>query len=82
MTNLIKKISKINEPNLNISVKKVFNIDWNIEIPAFSEKSAYVPDIDENYFFEEDTTKAIIAGFKYNRRVMVQGTMVLENLLI
>ena len=32
-----------------------------------------MPDIDENYFFEENTTKAILAGFKHNRRVMIQG---------
>ncbi len=75
MTNLIKKKieDKIKIPNINISVKKNFNINWDIEVSSFSEKDEYVPDKDENYFFEEDTTKAIIAGFKYNRRVMIQG---------
>ncbi len=75
MANIIKKEvrDKNKEPNTNIFAKKVFNINWDIEIPAFLEKDEYVPNIDENYFFEEDTTKAILAGFKHNRRVMVQG---------
>ncbi len=75
MTSIIKKeiIEKNKEPNTNISAKKVFNINWDIKIPAFIEKDAYVPNIDHNYFFEEDTTKAILAGFKHNRRVMIQG---------
>ena len=75
MTNLIKKKieDKIKVPNINISVKKTFNIGWDIEVPCFSEKDEYVPEKDDDYFFEEDTTKAILAGFKYNRRVMIQG---------
>ena len=75
MNKLIKKEnnSKNKIPNISISAKKIFNIDWDIEVPCFSEKDEYVPDKDENYFFEEDTTKAVIAGFKYNRRVMIQG---------
>ena len=32
-----------------------------------------VPDYDPTYEFDELTTKALIAGFKYNRRVIVQG---------
>jgi cobaltochelatase CobS len=41
--------------------------------PAFSEKSDYVPDFDETYKFDPQTTRAILAGFTHNRRVMVQG---------
>ena len=54
-----------------ISAKK-FNISWEIEA-AFFQKDDYVPDVDENYYFEEDTTRAVLAGFKFNRRVMIQG---------
>jgi cobaltochelatase CobS len=32
-----------------------------------------VPDLDEAYHFDRDTTLAILAGFAYNRRVMIQG---------
>ncbi len=76
MTQLINKKLEENsskEPNAILSSKKVFKINWDVEIPSFSKKDSYVPQKDENYIFEEDTTKAIIAGFKYNRRVMIQG---------
>ena len=54
MTNLIKKeiLEKEKKPDTLISAKKIFNISWDIEIPAFSQKDHYVPDIDENYYFE------------------------------
>ena len=32
-----------------------------------------VPEIDDTYHFDHDTTLAILAGFAFNRRVMVQG---------
>jgi cobaltochelatase CobS len=32
-----------------------------------------VPDIDDAYRFDRDTTLAILAGFAHNRRVMIQG---------
>jgi cobaltochelatase CobS len=32
-----------------------------------------VPDVDEAYKFDPETTRAILAGFAYDRRVMVQG---------
>jgi cobaltochelatase CobS len=44
-----------------------------LDVPAFSEANEYVPDHDENYIFDRDTTLAILMGFKHNRRVMVQG---------
>ena len=75
MTNLIKEKIKTNNniPDSCVSSKKEFNISWDVEVPSFSEKDEYVPEKDASYFFEENTTKAIIAGFKYNRRVMIQG---------
>ncbi|MDG1708499.1 MAG: hypothetical protein P8H03_07040, partial [Emcibacteraceae bacterium] len=54
-----------------ISVKEVFGIDSKMEIKAFSVANEHVPEIDENYIFDHDTTLAIIAGFTHNRRVMV-----------
>ena len=44
-----------------------------MEIDCFKEKDSYVPEIDRNYVFDKDTTLAILAGFQYNRRVMIQG---------
>jgi MoxR-like ATPase len=32
-----------------------------------------VPEVDQAYRFDRETTLAILAGFAFNRRVMVQG---------
>jgi cobaltochelatase CobS len=60
-------------PDLKISVRQVFNIDSNMVVPAFSEADPHVPEIDPDYIFDRDTTLAILAGFAFNRRVMVTG---------
>ena len=62
-----------NIPDLMVSARDVFKIDSDIEVPAFSEPNEYVPEKDTDYRFDKETTLAILAGFKYNRRVMVQG---------
>lgn len=61
------------EPTLKVSVRDTFGIDSDLTVDAFAEKTEYVPEIDENYRFDPQTTIAILAGFQYNRRVMVQG---------
>ncbi len=60
-------------PDTEISVKKIFGLDTPMKVPAFSVGSEYVPDIDEAYVFDYETTMAILAGFSHNRRVMIQG---------
>ena len=60
-------------PDIKISVKQTFGIDSNLEIDAFSKKNEYVPEIDKNYKFDKDTTLAILSGFSFNKRVLVQG---------
>ena len=44
-----------------------------MEVDAFSKKNEFVPEIDKDYKFDRDTTLAILAGFKYNKRVIVHG---------
>jgi cobaltochelatase CobS len=44
-----------------------------MQVPAYSEADAYVPEIDPDYIFDRATTLAILAGFAHNRRVMVSG---------
>lgn len=61
------------KPDIMRSVRELFGIDSNLEVPAFSERNEYVPEIDEAYRFNPDVTLAILAGFTRNRRVMVQG---------
>jgi cobaltochelatase CobS len=60
-------------PDIKISVRQTFGIDTDMQVPAFSNPTEHVPDIDEAYRFDTDTTLSILAGFAYNRRVMVQG---------
>ena len=60
-------------PDIKISLKQTFGIDSNLEVDAFSKKNEYVPEIDKNYKFDKDTTLAILSGFSFNKRVLVQG---------
>jgi len=62
-----------NLPDMKLSVRQVFGIDSDLEVPAFSEGGEHVPDLDPDYLFNREVTLAILAGFKHNRRVMVQG---------
>ena len=61
------------KPDISISVNQAFGFDTDLHVEGFSKKSEYVPEIDSNYCFDKATTMAILSGFKYNRRVMVQG---------
>jgi len=62
-----------NLPDKKVSVRETFKIDFDMEVPAFSEPNEYVPDFDPDYLFDRDTTIALLAGFAFNRRVIVQG---------
>ncbi|MDZ4094866.1 MAG: cobaltochelatase subunit CobS, partial [Paracoccaceae bacterium] len=60
-------------PTEEISVRDVFGIDTDMKVKGFVDRGDRVPDIDPTYKFDPDTTLAILAGFAYNRRVIVQG---------
>ena len=70
---LNKKIELPNKPDQKLSVTEVFDIDSKLYVKGFQNKSDWVPDIDNSYVFDKDTTLSILAGFEHNRRVMVQG---------
>lgn len=61
------------KPDTMRTVRELFGIDSDLQVPAFSQRDEYVPEIDEAYRFNPDVTLAILAGFTRNRRVMVQG---------
>src|SRR5690606_19271200 len=61
------------EPTVTYSVRELFGIDTDMTVKGFAEASERVPDIDPTYRFDPDTTRAILAGFAFNRRVMIQG---------
>ena len=43
------------------------------KLELFQKKNQYVPKIDPDYKFDKDTTLAILAGFSFNKRVLIQG---------
>jgi len=61
------------QADTTVSARELFNVDFDMQVPAFSERSEHVPEIDPNYLFDRETTQAILAGFAFDRRVMVQG---------
>ena len=60
-------------PDRKVKVRELFGIDSDMEVPAFSTADSHVPDIDDTYRFDPQTTLAICAGFAFDRRVMIQG---------
>ena len=68
-----KDIELPKKADIKINVAEVFNIDTKLSVKGFKDKSDWVPDIDDSYVFDKDTTLAVLAGFEHNRRVMIQG---------
>ncbi|HEY1632334.1 MAG TPA: cobaltochelatase subunit CobS [Rhizomicrobium sp.] len=60
-------------PDQDIDLRATFGFDAKIKVKGFKEPADRVPERDDAYRFDRDTTLAILAGFAYNRRVMIQG---------
>ena len=60
-------------PDIKLSVNQTFGFESDMEVDAFSEKTDYVPEIDKTYKFDKETTLAVLSGFAFNKRVLVQG---------
>jgi cobaltochelatase CobS len=60
-------------PDQKASVSQLFGFETNMQVQAFAERSEHVPEVDEDYLFNKETTLAILAGFAFNRRVMITG---------
>ena len=60
-------------PDITVDARQTFGVDIDLKVPAFSIADEHVPERDDTYVFDPDTTLAILAGFAFNRRVMVQG---------
>ena len=69
----IRPTSAIDQPDTEVVAREAFDINTDMVVPAFSERTEHVPDIDTAYKFDRETTLAICAGFAFNRRVMIQG---------
>jgi cobaltochelatase CobS len=73
MTTEQKDLDTAAVPDTVVDAGKLFGIETKMTVPAFKQASAHVPDIDPAYRFDRETTLAILAGFAFNRRVMIQG---------
>jgi cobaltochelatase CobS len=60
-------------PDALISVREAFRIDSDMKAPGYLAPDEHVPDLDPDYLFDRDTTLAVLAGFAFNRRVMITG---------
>ena len=60
-------------PDRELAVREAFGIDRDGTVPAFSEPGELVPEAEDSYRFDPETTLAILAGFTHNRRVLIQG---------
>ena len=60
-------------PDIKLSVRQVFGLDNDMQVPAYSQASEHVPPIDDAYCFDHDTTLAVLVAFAHNRRLMIQG---------
>jgi len=68
-----KDIINEKSPTKEIDTKKIFGFKCPFKVFGFEEKNDYVPVLDENYKFDPETTKSILAGFCGNRRVLISG---------
>ena len=68
-----QKIDLPKKADLKVKVSDVFGFPSELKVSAYKGKTQWVPEIDNSYKFDPETTLAILAGFEHNRRVMIQG---------
>jgi cobaltochelatase CobS len=66
-------LDSVGAPDTTVDVRETFGFEAKLKVPAFKQANEYVPDRDNAYRFDRETTLAILAGFAHNRRVMIQG---------
>jgi cobaltochelatase CobS len=69
----MNNLSTLKKPDIKISVRQTFGIETDMEVSGFSKKNEFVPKIDQDYKFDRDTTLAVLSGFAFNKRVLIQG---------
>src|SRR3954452_12435614 len=60
-------------PDMKVSVRQVFGIDSDMEVPAYSEPDDHVPDVDQDYRFDRAATLAVLAVYSRNHRLIVSA---------
>ncbi|MBX9700631.1 MAG: cobaltochelatase subunit CobS [Acetobacteraceae bacterium] len=69
----MRPTSAINTPDTTVDARAAFGLDIDLAVPAFSTRTEHVPEVDNAYVFDKETTLAIVAGFAFNRRAIIQG---------
>ena len=64
-----KKLEKLQK----VDCKKIFGFACDFDVCGFEQTSEFVPQIDHSYIFDPKTSLAILAGFSFNQRVLIQG---------
>ncbi len=64
-----KKLEKLQK----VDCKKIFGFACDFDVYGFEQNSKFVPQIDHSYIFDPKTSLAILAGFSFNQRVLIQG---------
>ena len=60
-------------PTKAIDTELLFGIKCSFDVLGFEKRNNHVPEIDETYKFDPETTLSILAGFSNNRRVLISG---------
>jgi len=60
-------------PTKVINTEHLFEIKCSFDVLGFEKRNDHVPEIDETYKFDPETTLSILAGFSNNRRVLISG---------
>jgi cobaltochelatase CobS len=60
-------------PDIALSARALFDLPVEREVWGFGQHTPWVPPVDHAYRFDPATTLAILAGFRENRRVIIQG---------
>ena len=60
-------------PTKAIDTEHLFGIKCIFKVLGFEKRNDHVPEIDETYKFDPETTLSILAGFSKNRRVLISG---------
>jgi cobaltochelatase CobS len=60
-------------PPQPVAAEALFGLSVPFPVPAFAAVDEHVPERDDSYVFDPDVTRAVLAGFARNRRVLVTG---------
>ncbi len=57
----------------SVDTKALFGFDVDFDVQGFVDRDEFVPEVQEDYYFDPATTRVILAGLSHNLRVLIQG---------